>query len=707
MILIMNCLAILCLLLYNNGNLGSCIAGISGGCGSRLREGSGWYMKRGNIISVILIVSMLVCSACGNGGAGSADGTEAGQSVNGTAGETEAKQGMTGTAGESGTGQGANGAGAAETFSFPDIGAEDFPMLDGSTATLPISYALYQLATGASRKEAEAAIQHNKTSQSYLNLADSAYDQEYRSADLVIAYEPGEEVRRLLQEQGDPLRIKPVGRDALVFMVNASNPVQSLTGEQIVSIYTGEMVNWSEAGGSDMKIEAFQRPAGSGSQSLMDKLVMKGTPMADAPPAYEIEEMSGLLEAVSSYDNSGNALGYSVYYYARNMYEKPNLRFMAVDGVMPDSETIRDGSYPYVSDFYAAVRKDAPEDSPEYRLFEWLTSDDGQALINGLGYVGISDAEKELPAILMEGEETPAGTIPLPENHVIVADGGYLTGEFGTAVYDGSLNLLHFYPKLMLSDGDKILECDVRNAVSLLDYTAEQDENAPHLSGLYSIEKDGWVFQPQPGFISTQKDGFYITVRLGSDSLGNTTDQFYYADRAGNVILEGDAAREKGEALSLYWSKEDYAKAYPDIVALYGDSDDVMQFLYGPLDIYGCAFHKDGVCHLYDLDGRHVVDIDENGYPAGEYVSYQILSVTDDVYEVCVVWYDENLLRSMRDFYICKDGEVLKKLSDEERKTILDVCESFYTAQVGNYICFYDYEDELCGRFLSGTDRQD
>ncbi len=706
MILIMNCLAILCLLLYNNGNLGSCIAGISGGCGSRLREGSGWYMKRGNIISVILIVSMLVCSACGNGGAGSADGTEAGQSVNGTAGETEAKQGMTGTAGESGTGQGANGAGAAETFSFPDIGAEDFPMLDGSTATLPISYALYQLATGASRKEAEAAIQHNKTSQSYLNLADSAYDQEYRSADLVIAYEPGEEVRRLLQEQGDPLRIKPVGRDALVFMVNASNPVQSLTGEQIVSIYTGEMVNWSEAGGSDMKIEAFQRPAGSGSQSLMDKLVMKGTPMADAPPAYEIEEMSGLLEAVSSYDNSGNALGYSVYYYARNMYEKPNLRFMAVDGVMPDSETIRDGSYPYVSDFYAAVRKDAPEDSPEYRLFEWLTSDDGQALINGLGYVGISDAEKELPAILMEGEETPAGTIPLPENHVIVADGGYLTGEFGTAVYDGSLNLLHFYPKLMLSDGDKILECDVRNAVSLLDYTAEQDENAPHLSGLYSIEKDGWVFQPQPGFISTQKDGFYITVRLGSDSLGNTTDQFYYADRAGNLILEGEAAVEKGGSAEI-WSKEDFIEAYPDVVALYGDSDDVMQMQYGAEDSYGAAFYKDGICHLYDMNGQHVADFEEDGGPEGRNTIYRIDSLTEDTYAVSVWRYEEAEARSVREISIYRDGEPVKKMRDEEGKMILDLCGSFYTAQVGNYYCFYNYDDELCGKFLRGADRQD
>ncbi len=37
------------------------------------------------------------------------------------------------------------------------------------------------------------------------------------------------------------------------------------------------------------------------------------------------------------------------------------------------------------------------KDSNAYRLFEWLTSDDGQALINALGYVGVRDEKKLLP----------------------------------------------------------------------------------------------------------------------------------------------------------------------------------------------------------------------------------------------------------------------------------------------------------------------
>ena len=181
--------------------------------------------------------------------------------------------------------------------------------------------------------------------------------------------------------------MKPIGRDALVFMINAANPVKSLTEEQIQSIYTGETTNWKELGGNDEEIVAFQRKQNSGSQTLMEKLVMKGISMAEAPSYHYINSMGELLDQVSSYNNQGNAIGYSVYFYARNMYSVPGLEFLSVDGVTPSNDTIRNGSYPYVNEFYAVIRDDEPEDSPARLLFDWLTSEGGQELISDTGYV--------------------------------------------------------------------------------------------------------------------------------------------------------------------------------------------------------------------------------------------------------------------------------------------------------------------------------
>ena len=136
-------------------------------------------------------------------------------------------------------------AGAAPVFSTPcpAIPADQYPTVDGSTATLPLSYALFQAATGEDEETAEETITHNKTDSSYLQLA-------YGRCDLVLAYEPSEETRKRMEEEAS-LEMKPIGRDALVFMVNASNPVKSLTEEQIQAVYSGQTTNWKELGGAD------------------------------------------------------------------------------------------------------------------------------------------------------------------------------------------------------------------------------------------------------------------------------------------------------------------------------------------------------------------------------------------------------------------------------------------------------------------------
>ena len=69
-----------------------------------------------------------------------------------------------------------------------------------------------------------------------------------------------------------------------------------------MDIYSGTIKNWKDVGGRNKAIQAFQRPEDSGSQNMMDKLVMKGKKMADAPRDYVVSEMGELLEEVSSYD---------------------------------------------------------------------------------------------------------------------------------------------------------------------------------------------------------------------------------------------------------------------------------------------------------------------------------------------------------------------------------------------------------------------
>ncbi|MBF1250389.1 MAG: substrate-binding domain-containing protein, partial [Lachnospiraceae bacterium] len=286
----------------------------------------------------------------------------------------------------------------AKKFEYPHIEAKNYPKVDGSTATLPLAQAIYELTTGSSPEDAARNIVHNKTTESYFNLMD-------KSTDLIISYAPPSDLMKTIEAvnqsgknqtytnnrrrdyEVSPILIAPVGKDALVFLNSQKNKVKNVTEQQLQDIYSGKIKNWKELGGEDHVIKAFQRPKNSGSQNLMEKFVMKDVEMTRPPSEWVASEMGELIEKVAAYDNSADAMGYSVYYYARNMKKGDGLQFLQVNGVEPNSDTIRSGDYPYTNPFYIAIRADEPKDSPAYQIYQWVLSMNGQALVNELGYV--------------------------------------------------------------------------------------------------------------------------------------------------------------------------------------------------------------------------------------------------------------------------------------------------------------------------------
>ena len=425
---------------------------------------------------------------------GTAEGTAA-QATTPAATETE----------EAGNSDTAAGASFVFTNPCPSIPADQYPKVDGSTATLPLSYALFQAATGEDEETAMETIKHNKTDSSYRQLAGGV-------CDLVLAYEPSEETKKNIEEKAS-LEMKPIGRDALVFMINASNPVKSLTEEQIQSVYTGDTTNWKELGGNDEEIVAFQRGQNSGSQTLMEKLVMNGIPMAKAPSYLSISSMGELLDAVSSYNNQGNAIGYSVYFYARNMYSVPGLEFLSVDGITPSNDTIQDGSYPYVNEFYAAIRDDEPEDSPARLLFDWLTSEGGQELIANTGYVPVLDKGSAVgDAAALAMTEKGEASYNLKEDQVILMNGAYWFNSPAIHIMDADMTEKSCLEGYSLPQRNKsLMVWSINDPLVLMD-------TASGKKGLYDIGAGKWIIEPSYDAIYRNSAGDYDCYIYGETS---------------------------------------------------------------------------------------------------------------------------------------------------------------------------------------------
>jgi phosphate transport system substrate-binding protein len=264
----------------------------------------------------------------------------------------------------------------------PMFTLETYPRVDGSTATIPLSEGFASALMEMSLEEVRPYILHNKTHQAYVNLIE-------RKADIIFVTSPSEDELKLAKDRGVALEVVPVVSEGFVFLVSSDNPVKGLTVEQIRRIYAGQHANWAEVGGPDLPITAYQRPVNSGSQTGLLDLVMKDLEPMKPPTERVIAGMGELIDAVSSYSNEPDAIGYSYYYFVTDMWGNEKVRLLEVNNVYPDKASISSGRYPFRTAYYAVIRADEPETSPVRKMLAWILSDEGQAVAEDAGYVKV------------------------------------------------------------------------------------------------------------------------------------------------------------------------------------------------------------------------------------------------------------------------------------------------------------------------------
>lgn len=275
----------------------------------------------------------------------------------------------------------------AQTAAPVETAGEQFVFTKGNFPTIAVGASLAPLAEGAvslllGKDAGGESVLSGATDDAYRALMDG-------EADVVLASAPSEAMAREMEDAGFAFTAEPVALDALVFMVSADNPVSSLTSEQIRDIYSGKITNWSEVGGRNEDITAFQRSGASGSQTAMLDSVMEGAAMAQAPSMPVLDTMDVPAEALAAFDGSAGAIGYAFSYYAQNMGMAEGVKIISVDGIAPTGETIASGQYPFVITYCAAVADTAAEGSGERVLWEWLCSANGRKLLLGCGYVPV------------------------------------------------------------------------------------------------------------------------------------------------------------------------------------------------------------------------------------------------------------------------------------------------------------------------------
>ncbi len=272
----------------------------------------------------------------------------------------------------------------APTLHFDDV--KTVPQMDGATALYPVYAAFAQAVYPDSMNDmtpydVRRIVSCSTTTNAYRSIVDGR-------SDIIFVAGPSEEQEAYAKEHGVELNYTPIGREAFVFFVHPNNPVSGLTIEEIRSIYSGETTRWDQLGVKNLgKILAYQRDKGSGSQTALERFVMKDTPLMPATVDTGIDGMGGIVESVSAYKNHRNAIGFSFRFYCTALMKDFDVKLLSINGIAPTVENIENGTYPLASSFYAVTRSDA--DAETLALVEWICGPQGQKLIEETGYTPI------------------------------------------------------------------------------------------------------------------------------------------------------------------------------------------------------------------------------------------------------------------------------------------------------------------------------
>ncbi len=249
--------------------------------------------------------------------------------------------------------------------------------VDASLATQPLMDAYVE-----GLKDYNLKKDYTNTDPAYTKLING-------ETDLIIVTEPSSDELKRASDAGVELELTPVVNEGFVFFTNVNNPVNGLSLKEIQDIYTDKITNWNQVGGDNAKIIAYQRPENSGSQTGMLSLVMKDKKIKEPKREEYIESMAGIIDAVANYDNSKDSIGYSYYYYATTMYGNENIKFLAVDGVSPNHDTIKDESYPLITAYYIVTLK-GTENSAVNKVKKAMLESKGQEIARNAGYIEIN-----------------------------------------------------------------------------------------------------------------------------------------------------------------------------------------------------------------------------------------------------------------------------------------------------------------------------
>ena len=246
--------------------------------------------------------------------------------------------------------------------------AKDTIVVNGSTTVLPIGQAT---AEAYMKKDANVniSISGGGSGNGIKALIDKTTQIAMSSRDM-----KKEEIELAKSKGVNPVEHK-VAIDALTPLVHPSNPVASLTIEQLSLIYQGKITNWKEVGGKDLQIVVISRDTSSGTyESWQEKVLHK----EKVTPKAQLQASSGAI--VQAISKNRYAIGY-----VGIGYVNKSVKAVKVNGIEANDKNALNGTFPIARPLF--MYTDGEPKGAVASYLKFVKGTDGQKIVKKEGFV--------------------------------------------------------------------------------------------------------------------------------------------------------------------------------------------------------------------------------------------------------------------------------------------------------------------------------
>jgi phosphate transport system substrate-binding protein len=159
-------------------------------------------------------------------------------------------------------------------------------------------------------------------------------------------------VSRAMKEDERDLSAFPVARDGVCPILHQENPVQALTDEQIVEIYTGKISNWKLVGGKDAPITVVNKADGRSTlEVFLQYFKLKNVDVKAQVVIGDNEQ------GVKTVAGNRNAIGYvSIGTAEYDATHGVPIKLLPIEGVVASTESVRKGVFPLSRPLHLVTR---------------------------------------------------------------------------------------------------------------------------------------------------------------------------------------------------------------------------------------------------------------------------------------------------------------------------------------------------------------